>query len=121
MAIIGRLNKLEEKMKPIEDEIERKKEELKSKEEIFYSLNQAIEEYFPTNQWCKLLLKERKRLYFSEPQGTYDYTNRLLPKFIPFDKGEFDLLGEVIDLYANIIQREILRRRELKRGKIKNN
>ena len=29
MAIIGRLNKLEEKMKPIEDEIERKKKELK--------------------------------------------------------------------------------------------
>jgi len=122
MAIIGRLNKLEEKMKPIEDEIERKKKELKSKEEMFCRLNQFMEELYPRHRWCKLSLKERRRIYFTEPKGTYDYTNRLLPKFRPFNVKERDLYLEVIRLYTNVIKKEILRRRrELTRGKINNN
>jgi len=80
-----------------------------------------MKEHYPEHKWCKLSIKERRRIYFTEPKGTYDYTNRLLPKFIPFDEGKFALLGEVIRLYADIIQQEILRRRELARGKIKNN
>jgi hypothetical protein len=111
MAIIGRLNKLEEKMKPIEDEIERKKEELKQREKFFLFLNQFMAELHPRHQWCKLSLTERRRIYFEEPKGTYDFTNRLLPKFIPYNKIESDLLGEVIRLYADVIKTEILRRR----------
>jgi hypothetical protein len=114
MAIIGRLNKLEEKMKPIEEEIERKKEELKSKEEMFCGLNQIMKEHYPEHRWCKLSLKEKKRIFFREPAGTYDYSNYFLPKFIPFDEEEFDLLGEVTDLFGAVIKAEILRRRKLK-------
>jgi len=121
MTIKGRIAKLQEKMKPIEDEIERKKEELKQREEYFHFLNQVMEECYSGHQWCKLSIKERRRIYFTEPKGTYDYTNRLLPKFIPFNKKESDLYGEVLRLVADVIKKEILRRRELKRGKIKNN
>ena len=121
MAIIGRLNKLEEKMKPIEAELKRKEEELKSKEEHFKILNQVMKEHYPEHKWCKLPSKERHRIYFEEPKGTYDYTNRLLPKFVPFNVKEFDLLGEVTDLFGAVIKAEILRRRELARGKINNN
>ena len=120
MAINTRVTRLEVRMKPIEDELEKKKEELKSKEEMFYSLNQAIEAYYPKHQWCKLSLKERHRIYFDKPKGTYDYTNRLLPKFIPFDVKERDLYLEVIRLYTGVIKAEILRRRELTRGKTYN-
>ena len=119
MTIKARISKLQEKMKPIEEELERKKQELQSKEETFYRLNQAIEELFPTHQWNELSINKKRRIFFEE-QGTYD-TNRLLPKFIPYNKKEFDLLGEVIRFYADVIRKEILRRRELKRGKIKNN
>jgi len=115
----GRLNRLEEKMKPIEEALERKKQELQSKEEVFYCLNQAIEELFPKHQWNELSIKKRRRIFFEEPKGTYDRTH-LLPKFIPFDEEEHNLLGEVIRLYGGVIKKEILRRRELKRGKIKN-
>jgi len=121
MAIIGRLNKLEEKMKPIEDEIERKKKELKSKEEMFCRLNKFMEDVYSGHRWCKLSLKERRRIYFEQPRGTIDYSNRFLPKFIPFNKKESDLEFEVHSLYAEVIKKEILRRRELTRGKIKNN
>ena len=121
MAIKARIAKLQEKMKLIEDENKRTREDIKAKEEMFYHLNQAIKEYFSTHAWCRLPLEERHRIFFEEPKGTYDYTNRLLPKFIPFDEGKFALLGEVIRLYADIIQQEILRRRGLTRGKINNN
>ncbi len=80
-----------------------------------------MEDVYSGHRWCKLSLKERRRIYFTEPKGTYDYTNRLLPKFIPFNKKESDLEFEVHSLYAEVIKKEILRRRELTRGKIKNN
>jgi hypothetical protein len=121
MTIKGRIAKLQEKMKPLEEKIERKKEELKSKEEMFCRINQFIEDVYPGHKWCKLSLKERRRIYFTEPKGTLDYTNRLLPKFIPFNVKESDLHGEVIHLYTDVIKAEILRRRELTRGKIRNN
>ncbi len=108
-------------MKPIEEEIERKKEELKSKEEMFCGLNQFMEDVYSGHRWCKLSLKERRRIYFEQPRGTIDYSNRFLPKFIPFDEEEFDLLGEVTDLFGAVIKAEILRRRKLTMGKIKNN
>ena len=112
-----RLSILEEKAKLIKDEIERKEEELRSKEEMFCCLNQFMKELYPRHQWCKLSLTERRRIYFEEPKGTYDFTNRLLPKFIPYNKIESDLLGEVIRLYADVIKKEILRRRAEKCSK----
>ena len=121
MTIVGRIIKLEEGMKPIADEIERKKEDLIGKEERFNTLNQFMAEFYPEHAWSRLPSKERRRIYFTEPKGTYDYTNRLLPKFIPFNKKESDLEFEVHSLYAEVIKKEILRRRELTRGKIKNN
>jgi len=114
MAIKARIAKLQEKMKPLADELERKENELKQKEESFLFLNQVMKEHYPEHEWCELSIKERHRIYFEEPKGTYDYTNRLLPKFIPYNKNEFDLLGEVIRLYADVIKKEILRRRSEK-------
>ncbi|MCH7519998.1 MAG: hypothetical protein IH964_13380 [Candidatus Dadabacteria bacterium] len=101
--------------------MERKKEELKSKEEMFCRLNKFMEDVYSGHRWCKLSLKERRRIYFEQPRGTIDYSNRFLPKFIPFNKKESDLEFEVHSLYAEVIKKEILRRRELTRGKIKNN
>ena len=121
MAINTRVTRLEEKMKPIEDELKRKEEELMQREKFFLFLNQVMKEHYPGHQWCKLSLTERRRIYFTEPKGSFDYTNRLLPKFIPYNKKESDLYGEVIRLYGDIIKKEILRRRGLTRGKIKNN
>jgi len=46
-----RLSILEEKAKLIKDEIERKKEELKSKEEMFCCLNQFMEDVYPGHRW----------------------------------------------------------------------
>ena len=123
MAIkTGRLNRLEQKMKPLEDEIERKKKELKSKEEMFCSLNQVMKEHFPRHEWCKLTNRERLRIYNNpEPTGTYKKTDSPLPIFVPSIKKEHRLLIEVHRLYADIIKAEILRRREQTRGKINNN
>lgn len=122
MAINTRVTRLEERMKPIEDALERKEEELMQREKFFLFLNQFMAELHPRHQWCKLSLTERRRIYFEEPKGTYDYTNRLLPKFRPFNVKERDLYLEVIRLYTNVIKKEILRRRrELTRGKINNN
>ncbi len=120
MSLSSRLKILKNKTKPIEDKIMRAKEELQSKEEVFYLLNLAIAEVYPTHRWNKLSIRKKRRIFFEEPEGTYD-TSRILPKFIPHNKKEFDLLGEVCRLYADFIYQEILRRRALKRGKLKNN
>jgi len=104
MAIIGRINKLEEKMKSITDEMLRKTEELKQREEYFHFLNQIMKEYFPTHLWTRLSSKEKERIYFT-----------------PFNMKESNLLGEVLRLVADVIGKEIFRRRKLARGKIKNN
>jgi len=113
MTIKARIAKLQEKMKPIEEEIERKKEELKSKEEHFKILNQVMKEHYPGHKWCKLPSKERHRLYFSKPAGTYQKTDSPLPIFV-FNKKENKLIIEVHRLYCDILQQEILRRRREK-------
>ena len=121
MTSVSRLGKIEKKAEALLQEIDRRKEILKAKQEIFRCLNQTMKEQYPKHRWCKLSLTERHRIYFEEPKGSFDYTNRLLPKFIPYNKIESDLLGEVIDLFGAVIKAEILRRRELTRGKIRNN
>ncbi len=121
MALILRINKIAEKLKLFEDELEKKKEVLKSKEEMFCHLNEFMEEFYPKHKWTGLPLGKRRKIYFEEPKGSFDYKNRLLPKFIPFNKIESDLYLDIINIYTDVIKKEILRRRELKRGKIKNN
>lgn len=53
---------------------------------MFCCINQFIEDVYPRHQWCKLTLTERRKIYFEKPKETYDYTNSLLPKFVPFNK-----------------------------------
>ena len=119
--ILSRIDKLEKTNKSKFIEIENKMQREAQREQSFHSLNLVMKKHYPENAWSRLPSKERRRIYFTEPKGTYDYTNRLLPKFIPFNKKESDLEFEVHSLYAEVIKKEILRRRELTRGKIKNN
>ncbi len=121
MTIKGRINKLEELAKPLVDKKERENKELEEKEKFFHILNQVMKGQYPEHEWNGLSTKDRHRIYFAEPKGTFDYTNPLFPRFIPDNKKESDLLAAACRLFANTISKELSRRRELKRGKIKNN
>jgi len=66
MTIRGRLNKLEELVKPLVDKIERKKAELKKREESFELTNQIMQDFFPEHRWNKLNEKTKLQLENSE-------------------------------------------------------
>lgn len=111
MTIKARIAKLQEKMKPIKEGIERKKEELKQREESFHILNQVMKEHYPEHEWNGLSSKEKKRIYFTKRIGKYK-TNCLLPVFIPFNKNESELLRTVLRLVADVFRNELELRRK---------
>ena len=102
--ILSRIDKLEKTNKSKLIEIESKLQREALREEYFHFLNQIMKEHFPTHVWTRLSSKEKERIYFT-----------------PFNMKESNLLGEVLRLVADVIGKEIFRRRKLARGKIKNN
>jgi len=66
MNIVRRINKLEELVKPLVDKIERKKAELKKREESFQVTNQIMRDFFPEHRWNKLDEKTKLQLENSE-------------------------------------------------------
>ena len=121
MAILGRLNKLEQLTKPLLDEVERQKIEVKRKEESFKFMNQVMEECYPDHGWCKFSRKERMRIFNKPtPRGIIKHTDSLFPRHIPSKKREDILYFEANRLVGDVVKAEILRRRKLTRGKTYN-
>jgi len=66
MTILRRVNKLEELVKPLVDKIEKKKEELKKRQESFELTNQIMQDFFPEHKWNQLDEKAKLQLENSE-------------------------------------------------------
>ncbi len=66
MTILRRINKLEELVKPLVDKIERKKAELKKREESFQVTNQIMQDFFLEHEWNKLSEEKKRHLEFSD-------------------------------------------------------
>jgi len=118
MAIIRRLNNLEERVKPMMDEIEKHKIELKQKEKLFNLLNLVMEERYPEHGWCKFSKEERLRIY-NKPsrRGIYENTHSLIPIFGPSKDKEDRLFIEAVRLLIDCIGDELSRRKEEKYSK----
>jgi len=119
MAILGRINKLEEKAKSITDVMLRKKAEFKQREEYFHFLNQVMKRCHSEHGWCKLPMKERLRIYNKKgPTGTVKMTKCGLPVHIPSKKKEDILFRDANRLLIDALHQELKRRRKLRSGKI---
>ena len=66
MTIVRRISKLEELVKPLVDKIERKKAELKKREESFQVTDTIMRNAFPEHEWKLLSEKAKLQLENSE-------------------------------------------------------
>jgi len=62
MTIVRRISKLEELVKPLVDKIERKKEELKKRQESFQVTDTIMRNAFPEHRWNLLSVEAKLRL-----------------------------------------------------------
>jgi len=112
MVIHSRLNRLEQRVKPLQEEFEQKEKERRDKEKSFELINEIMEECHPSHGWCKYTKEERLRIYNKpSPRGTVIHTDSLLPRHIPSKKKEDILYCEANRLVGDVIKTEILRRR----------
>jgi len=117
VAIIGRLNKLVNRTKPLLDRLKKQQEWHKQEEEVFLAMNLVMTTHFPEHPWSKLPYKKKLEIFNRKPQKRKKYfrPNNPIPFFVPVKVDKYaGYYSSALRVFADFLWEEIQRRKEEK-------
>ena len=115
MAIIGRLNRLEQKTKPLLDRHKEQQEWRKQKEEVFHHMNEVMIKRCPEHPWSKLPYEKKLEVFNRKPQKEKKYfrPNNPIPFFVPVKTDKYaGYYSSAMRIFGDFVGDEIERRKQ---------
>ena len=117
MSIVGRLNKLEQKVKPLLEGDKMQKEWRKQEEEVFQHMNEVMIKQFPEHPWSKLPYKKKLEIFNRKPPKRKKCfrPNNPIPYFVPVKTDKYaEYYSSAMRIFGDFLWEELRRRKEEK-------